>query len=150
VLEEVLSLRPGFACVVDFEKDTALHSLCQHGHKREKLEPYLERIWKLNPSALQAKNSSSQTPFMCSAAAADPNWGAEFFTRKLSWDEMVRDYKELKASNQGEFSLLEAKLRSARTFAEGQCELALSALLIPGIIDIVKECFLDEPRSLFC
>jgi len=152
VLEAVLSLRPGFACGVDIGDDTALHRLCLSGlsDARGRLEPYLERLWQLNPSALLAMNKKFETPLICSTSYSKPDWGTEFFIRKLSWDAMIQEHEELKRRNQSYTSSLELKLQALRTFAEEQCNSALSTLLIPEVIDIVEEYFffLVEPRFI--
>lgn len=138
MLETVLSLRPELVFWVDCFNNTALHFLCgRHENRGHLLEPFLERIWELNPSALQAVNIFSQTPLMCSAYSGRL-WGLEFFTRKLSWDEMLQAHEKVKQ----ETSNFETKLQASRKFAEEQCESALSSVLfISGLIGIVTEYF---------
>jgi len=139
VLEAVLSLRPELACMVDSGNNTALHCLCQFGRgcdgeRQAALEPFLDKLWQLNPSALEALNDRSLTPFGCSGLHHSSRWAVEFFQRKLSWDEIVRSYGGRQSS----------KFQSFREHAEGLCGSSLSgALPIPGVIGIVKEYFFD-------
>jgi len=145
ILEAVLSLRPEFACEAEADGNTALHCLCYQWPFRESevhrnLEAYLEKIWRLNPSALQAQNDCGQTPLLCSCVSydgpVDPKWGIEFFNRKLSWDELGQE-KNLVACHE--------KVQCSRVFAEEQCESALSGALISEVIGVVKEYFFGSP-----
>jgi len=62
----------------------------------------------------------------------NPNWGAEFFARKLSWDEMSQYYQHVKVAFG---TSLEPKIQRSRTFAEEQFELSLSsALFVLGVL----------------
>jgi len=155
VLDATLSLRPELAFDVDSADDTPLHCLCQHGKGRTRelqntLESFLEKIWKLNPNALQIVNKQSQTPLICASVLCDPRWGTTFFTRKLSWDEMF--YSQLLTRLANDRSLLKPKVQDSLAFANKQCEVALSSCLgIHALIEIVKEycfCALEEDPEL--
>jgi len=138
VIDAVLAMRPEFACAVDTEGNTALHHLCRASSNRRfryKLLPYLEKIWQLNPAALQTVNDDSETPFFCTTISSK-EWGMEFFKQKLSWDELVSGKNF-------------PKVYISRTFAEEQCELALLNVLlnISGLIDTVMEYFFTSSSS---
>lgn len=105
VLELTLSLRPKFARWVDLEQNTALHWLGRYSQSRlhrttgnrvtqKEMESYLEKIWRLSPSALRAENQRSETPLMCSIDRGS-EWGTEFFTRKMSWDDIIQDHEAM-------------------------------------------------------
>jgi len=139
ILDAILSLRPEFACGVDSSGNTALHWLLRGWGRHHHLdESYWEKIWQLNPSALRAVNKHFRNPSMIASEKQ------LFTTRKLSWDELITDYEELKRRRQ-DSGTLDQQLQYSRSFAEEQFESGLSsALFIPGVIGIVKSYFFTQ------
>jgi len=71
-----------------------------------------------------------------------------FTTRKLSWDDLIADHKELR-KRQVRSENLDQQLQYSRKFAEEQCESGLSsALLIPGVIGLVKSYFFSSKSGV--